>query len=148
MCSEQASSTVNVACCYTGGKDSTLVAHMLQQSQLERPCKLALLVLFTPKGGKPSFKAHPVDLIQLQAKAMQIPLKIVEISDHEGYLEGYRTAIRSLRDEDGIQALATGETSRHIWKFPQTLYFHEDWDWVLVGGLKLGIGWRTGNRYW
>ena len=83
------------ACCFTGGKDSCLVAHLLTQNSLViledapqngvvegfidadtagrmLPCngsQLTLLVTFAPIDGPP-FKAHPIDLIKLQVIVM------------------------------------------------------------------------------
>ena len=74
--------TMKVACCFTGGKDSCLVAHLLSYgldgggfidpdtAGRMLPCagsELALLVTFAPVAGPP-FKAHPLPLIQLQVR--------------------------------------------------------------------------------
>ena len=83
---------MRVACCFTGGKDSCLVAHLLAQSNVAGlkdapqngvidegfiyadtvgrmlPCngsQLTLLVTFAPIDGPP-FKAHPINMIKLQ----------------------------------------------------------------------------------
>ena len=44
----------------------------------------------------------------MQAEAMQLPHVVMHISAEPSYLEGYRAAIKSLKDEHGIDALATG----------------------------------------
>ncbi|GAX80660.1 hypothetical protein CEUSTIGMA_g8095.t1 [Chlamydomonas eustigma] len=126
--------TQAVACCFTGGKDCCLAAHLISalsdgydspkasalllkdpslRSRLEAftGYQVVLLVTFGPAGGTSSFKAHPMHLIKLMAKAMGIPHTIIEIGSSEGgsYLQSYRTAIQDLHDQHGIQALLTGD---------------------------------------
>ena len=91
---------MKVACCFTGGKDSCLVAHLLSQTlPLSQeggagggfldadtatrmlPCagyQLALLVTFAPVAGPP-FKAHPLDIIKMQAEAMRLPHVVMQV---------------------------------------------------------------------
>ena len=47
--------------------------------------------------------------IWMQAEAMRVPHIVMEIPAEPSYLEGYRSAIARLKEEHGIQALATGE---------------------------------------
>jgi diphthine-ammonia ligase len=104
---------------FTGGKDSTLTIHLLTippengdedlKSRLEK-CSgstVELLVTFVPAGGAADFKAHPLNVMALQAEAMGIKHITMEVG--EPYLDSYKNNIRRLKDEFGITVLATGD---------------------------------------
>jgi diphthamide synthase (EF-2-diphthine--ammonia ligase) len=120
---------MRVAVSFTGGKDSTLVLTALQllgkggssklPDGLQQRCQLpdgvdpstvevTVLVTFAPAGAAASFKAHNLQFIQAQAAALGVPHAVKEI-DGPDYLASYQTAIKSLAEEYGVQALATGE---------------------------------------
>src|SRR4051812_10892262 len=89
---------------YTGGKDSTLSLHhvLAQPDRYE----VAVLVTFVPANMK-RFKAHPVHVIEMQAKAMGLPHLKLEV-DGSDYLESYRRHVISLKEEWEVEVLVTG----------------------------------------
>ncbi len=113
-------STRRAAVSFTGGKDSTLTIHLLTmppeigvdedlKSRLEK-CSgstVELLVTFLPAGGTADFKAHPLNVMALQAEAMGFKHITMEVD--APYLDSYKNNIRRLKDEFGITALATGD---------------------------------------
>ncbi|GIL58855.1 hypothetical protein Vafri_13818 [Volvox africanus] len=114
---------------FTGGKDSMTVLHLMRAPEIvmeaiddtawredvrERiakvtHCEVALLVTFVPAGRKQSFKAHPLEVVQLQAHALGLPHLVMEVESAPSFLESYKANIRRLREEYGITALATGD---------------------------------------
>ncbi|EFJ45422.1 hypothetical protein VOLCADRAFT_105972 [Volvox carteri f. nagariensis] len=72
-------------------------------------CEVVLLVTFVPAGRKQSFKAHPLEVVQLQARALGLPHAVLEISSAPTFLDSYRANINHLREQYGITALATGD---------------------------------------
>ena len=111
--------TRRAAVSFTGGKDSTLTIHLLTmppencdedlKSRLEKSsgCAVELLVTFLPAGGAADFKAHPLNVMALQAEAMGIKHITMEVD--APYLDSYKNNIRRLKDEFGITVLATGD---------------------------------------
>ncbi len=93
---------VRAAILWSGGKDCGLAMHEAAAGGLDA----RLLVTFAPP--KAAFLAHPLAVIQAQAKAIGIPHRLVEVV--EPYEESYRRAIRALRDE-GFGTLVTGDIS-------------------------------------
>jgi hypothetical protein len=65
------------------------------------------LVTFVPAHSTRPFKAHPLAVVAAQARALNLPHKVFEVS--EPYLESYQGHIASLREELGVDALATGD---------------------------------------
>lgn len=86
---------------WTGGKDSMLALHEARA----QGCEIAGLITFTPEN--PCFLAHPLDIIRLQAEAMQLPHMSVTI--REPYDEGYAAALRGLKEWKEIDTLITGD---------------------------------------
>ncbi|KAG2439972.1 hypothetical protein HXX76_004091 [Chlamydomonas incerta] len=119
---------------FTGGKDSMTVVNLLRdayialeassswpedareawtadlRSRLDSVagCELALLVTFVPVGAAP-FKAHPLEIVKLQAAALGLPHLVMEVSAAPTFLDSYRDNISRLRSEHGVEVLATGD---------------------------------------
>jgi uncharacterized protein (TIGR00290 family) len=89
----------NACVLWTGGKDSCYAAMLAQ----EQGWSIAKLVLFVPEGHV-EFKAHPLEFIQRQARAMDLPLELITIA--EPYRESYIKAFREMTD---IEAIVTGD---------------------------------------
>lgn len=90
-----------VSVLWTGGKDSALALHQIEAQGYT----VRSLVTFAPPN--PQFLAHPIPIIRLQAKALDLPHHLIEI--HTPYQEGYENAITSLEKEHRIDALVTGD---------------------------------------
>ena len=86
---------------WTGGKDSALALHEAKLKGYD----LVNLVTFAPAGE--TFRAHPLDFMALQAKALGIPHSIIEI--REPFRKSYEDAICTLKKKDGIDILVTGD---------------------------------------
>eukprot|EP00931_Biecheleriopsis_adriatica_P057654 TRINITY_DN34220_c0_g2_i1.p1 TRINITY_DN34220_c0_g2~~TRINITY_DN34220_c0_g2_i1.p1 ORF type:complete len:283 (+),score=56.56 TRINITY_DN34220_c0_g2_i1:237-1085(+) len=96
-----------VAISWTGGKDSTLTLHRMAADS--KNVVVALVVFHPPD---PAFRAHPISMMELQAKALGLPLlrKIILADKFEGdYRRAYAACIRELREEHDIEAIATGD---------------------------------------
>lgn len=85
---------------WTGGKDSVLALH----ETVEKGLRVEKLVTFVPE--KPEFRAHPLDVMELQSQALSIPHECIRIV--EPYMESYIQAIQKL-SEEGIDVLVTGD---------------------------------------
>ncbi|KAF9209420.1 hypothetical protein BGZ49_004501 [Haplosporangium sp. Z 27] len=89
---------------FTGGKDCTLSLCLTKTTH-----DVVLLVTFVPKNFK-SFKAHSLEIIQLQAKALNIPHVLVEIGeDGKTHLQCYREQIEKLKQDYSLDLLVTGD---------------------------------------
>ena len=86
---------------WTGGKDCALA---LYQARLAG-YKIVKLVTFIPP--EATFKAHPLPVIECQAKAMGLPHQRIEIK--EPYKESYKQALRNLYDKERIGTVITGD---------------------------------------
>ena len=86
---------------WTGGKDSALALYEAARDG----CRVRCLVTFAPP--QPEFLAHPLAFIQLQAQALGLPHSVIPIN--EPYAESYEAALRTLRDEGGIEVVVTGD---------------------------------------
>lgn len=91
----------NAAVLWTGGKDSALALHEAKR----RHCQVRCLVTFAPP--EPSFLAHPVSFMKLQAEALGLPHWLWPVS--EPYAAGYEAGLRWLRDSQGIDTVITGD---------------------------------------
>jgi diphthamide synthase (EF-2-diphthine--ammonia ligase) len=123
---------------FTGGKDSMLAVHLIaynislhaqsedaamqalsaaaaQAANYLTPAAstaISLLVTFAPHGhDKPGkgFKAHPIPVIQAQARALGIPHIVCEIDPSLSPLEAYRQQISMLHSKYGVTQLVTGD---------------------------------------
>jgi uncharacterized protein (TIGR00290 family) len=92
---------LNVAVSWTGGKDSSLALYEAEKLG----CKICCLVTFDP--GQGSLIAHPFDFIRLQAKALCLPHYLLKVDDP--FDRSYEDAIASLREQQGIDTLVTGD---------------------------------------
>lgn len=94
----------DTAMLWTGGKDSALA--------LDEACasgyRVSCLVTFAPP--QPEFLAHPLAVIRRQAEAMALPHHLITV--REPYAEGYEAALRSLREEMGIDCVVTGDIAQ------------------------------------
>jgi diphthamide synthase (EF-2-diphthine--ammonia ligase) len=89
---------------FTGGKDCTLAMAMTKATH-----DVVLLVTFGPKNFR-SFKAHSLEIIQLQAKAMAVPHILVEIGEEgKTHLECYREKIAEIKAQYNLDLLVTGK---------------------------------------
>jgi diphthine-ammonia ligase len=91
----------HAAVLWTGGKDSCLALYeaRLRGYQVER------LVTFVPSQGQ--FRAHPLEVMELQAQALALPHHTVEI--REPYKAAYQEAIATLRERWATGTLVTGD---------------------------------------
>ncbi|KAF9187282.1 hypothetical protein BGZ51_001439 [Haplosporangium sp. Z 767] len=89
---------------FTGGKDCTMALCMTKATH-----DIVILVTFVPKNFG-SFKAHSLEIIKLQAKALDIPHILVEIGEEgKTHLECYREKITEVRDQYNLDLLVTGK---------------------------------------
>ncbi|KAK3809554.1 MAG: hypothetical protein J3Q66DRAFT_354234 [Benniella sp.] len=89
---------------FTGGKDCTLALCLTKETH-----DVVLLVTFVPKNFT-SFKAHSLELIKLQAKALDIPHVLVEIGEEgKTHLQCYREKIAEVKQLYNLDLLVTGD---------------------------------------
>jgi diphthine-ammonia ligase len=93
----------SVAVSWTGGKDSSLALYETEMSGHRIDC----LVTFAPRQER--FLAHPLAFMRLQAQALGLPHQVITVE--ESFERGYESAISSLKEERGIDALVTGDIS-------------------------------------
>lgn len=96
-------SSRNVAVLWTGGKDSALALHEVCAKGRSVPT----LVTFAPRRG--TFRAHPVRVMRLQAKALGVRHRVFHLGPP--YRAAYQRVFRRLLRE-GITAVATGDIDR------------------------------------
>lgn len=89
---------------WTGGKDSVLALYEARLSGLP----IVNLVTFIPDGA--DFLAHPLFMMEAQAKALNLPHRTLTIS--EPFQENYEKAIASIRVNYGVETLVTGDISQ------------------------------------
>lgn len=86
---------------WTGGKDCSLSLYLAGIFGY----KIAELVTFVPKKGV--FLAHPLHFMKYQAKALSLPHRQIVIK--APFMLSYKSAIRSLKEVDKIDALVAGD---------------------------------------
>jgi len=91
------------AALWTGGKDSAFALHLA----LEAGYDVRQLVTFVPP--RAQFRAHPLEVMRLQAEALGLEHRTVTI--RRPYRVSYGSALSALRDE-GITTLITGDIDR------------------------------------
>ncbi len=91
---------MRAAVLWSGGKDSYLALWYGKKEY-----NVLLLVTFVPKN--PSFKAHPLKLLELQAASLRIPL--IQLQIDEPFQSGYVQAIKKLKADFDIDVLITGD---------------------------------------
>ncbi len=96
---------------WTGGKDSSLSLYETKLMGYE----IVRLVTFVPIQSE--LLAHPLSFMKYQAEALDIPHYTIEVN--KPYKESYQSAIRSLKQRDGIDLLITGDITEvdgyHNW---------------------------------
>lgn len=86
---------------WTGGKDSCLALHEAGSRGFE----VTSLVTLVPPGER--FRAHPVAVLRMQAEAMRLPYRTVEVG--MPFRLGYAEALRRIRDEMSVGTIITGD---------------------------------------
>lgn len=93
---------MKTAVLWTGGKDSALALARCTETH----GAVSYLVTFVPEGTV-AFKAHPLERVDDQARALGIVHLAVPVG--EPYREGYIAALRELRERYGIGTVVTGD---------------------------------------
>jgi len=90
---------------YSGGKDSNLA--LLESSKF---FQVACLVSIQPRSSESALFHYPaVDLVALQAEALQLPLIKIDSGDDEiSQLDALREALRRAVSEFGVEGVVTG----------------------------------------
>lgn len=91
----------NAVVLWTGGKDSCLALH----EALAAGCHVSGLVTFAPP--EPQFLAHPVAVMRQQARALGLPHRLLPVEPP--HRESYERHIRTLREQEGVDLLITGD---------------------------------------
>lgn len=91
----------NTVVLWTGGKDCALALHKAHKMGLN----IRKLVTFAPTGAQ--FEAHSLELMRLQAEALELPHEVIAVS--EPYKASYQKAMRVLQERDGIEVFVTGD---------------------------------------
>lgn len=128
IAAEAAGSAGRTAVSFTGGKDCVLAMHLFGADkqfsvaaadtvhQRRVPwtaadteaarAAMSLLVTFAPPDA--NFKAHPLPIIRLQAKALGLPHMVCVIDPHHA-ADSYKQQIQQLHQQQGITQLVTGD---------------------------------------
>ncbi len=91
----------NAAMLWTGGKDSAMALFEAERNG----CAVRCLVTFAPP--KPTFLAHPLAFIELQAQALELPHHLLSVN--ESFERAYEVGLSRLRDEMGCDCVVTGD---------------------------------------
>jgi diphthine-ammonia ligase len=94
-------SSRHTAVLWTGGKDSCLALYEASR----RGYEIDRLVTFVPSEGR--FRAHPLKVMQFQARALGLPHHTMQIE--EPYGTAYQEAIATLGERWAILTLVTGD---------------------------------------
>ena len=99
---------------WTGGKDCNLA---LLIAWRDPTLRVTSLVVFRPEDA--AFRAHPLEIAEMQAASLGLPLRHV-IIDGADYKASYVAGMRRLRAEHGVAVIATGDvdlvgTMRRNW---------------------------------
>lgn len=86
---------------WTGGKDCNLALHEAKETGFE----IVRLVTFLI--GEKKLRAHPSEVMEQQAKSLEIPYEFVLIE--EPYDESYEKEIALLKEKYGIDTIVTGD---------------------------------------
>ncbi|KAL7553088.1 hypothetical protein ACHAWF_018937 [Thalassiosira exigua] len=90
---------------WTGGKDCNL---SLLCAKREPTLDVRYLICFRPEDH--AFRAHPIPMMQEQARCIGLPLLFVDIPrDTTDYMKEYVDGLRRVRDEYGIKVICTGD---------------------------------------
>jgi diphthine-ammonia ligase len=88
---------------WTGGKDCALAFYEAEKTGY----KIINMVTLAPP--EPDFKAHPVEFMKTQAKALGLPHHIAPV--HGNLREGYIRILNRMITEQGIDAVVTGDVA-------------------------------------
>lgn len=113
----------NVAVSWTGGKDSSLALYEAERLGFRISC----LVTFAPPG-QDSLAHHPVEFIKLQAQALGLPHYLIDVD--EPFDRSYESAITSVRQQQGIDTLVTGDIGEIAGHDP---------NWMVERGTHCGV---------
>ena len=91
----------NVVIAWTGGKDSSLASFEAERLGYKVECLVTFAWNHEP------FLAHPLDVIRLQANALQLPH--YRLSVEEPFERGYERALTMLKRQHGVDCLITGD---------------------------------------
>jgi len=95
----------NAAVSWTGGKDCNLA---LLKAWRNPSFRVTCLVVFCPHEAR--FRAHPLTLMEAQAKDLSLPLhRVLFPKDSDDYKKMYVDGIQFLNEEHGIQVIVTGD---------------------------------------
>jgi len=97
---------------WTGGKDCNLaLLYAKRNSELD----VKYLLTFRPKnGGKSPFRAHPIPMMEAQAKSLGLELIYVMLSEPEeeedkDWMKAYVDGITKIKHENGIEVICSGD---------------------------------------
>lgn len=114
---------------WTGGKDCALSLFLARQSGFE----ISGLVTFIPAGA--GFRAHPLNIIEKQAEALNLPWTKMVIDDP--YPQSYELSLKKIKLQDGIDCLITGDID-----------FIDSWPTNYMEDRCLAVGLNIFNPLW
>lgn len=112
MSTEEEEKTKVTGISWTGGKDCNLaLLYAKRNSELD----VKYLLTFRPEnGGKSPFRAHPIPLMEAQAKSLGLELVYVMLSEPEeeedkDWMKAYVDGITKIKHENGIEVICSGD---------------------------------------